>query len=220
MCGRMATLLPIEAMAKLFAALPANDLPFSPNYNICPTDDLSVVVSEQGRRLVSMRWGFVPHWYKTVNAGSLLINARAETLAERPAFREACRVRRCLIPATGFYEWAKTAEGVRLPWFFERRDQTPVVFAGIWQSWDKGGAPVRSCEIVTTAANEAIKGIHHRMPLVLPPQDWALWLGEAGTGAATLMRPGPNDALQFHRVGTEVNSNRASGPELIEPFEG
>lgn len=218
MCGRMATLLPIEAMAKMFAALPANDLPFSPNYNICPTDNLSVVVSDEGRRLVSMRWGFVPQWYKTVNDGPLLINARAESVAEKPAFREASRSRRCLIPATGFYEWSKGKDDARLPWYFERSDHTPVVFAGIWQRWDKGGTPLTSCAIITTAANETISGIHHRMPVVLAPQDWALWLGEAGKGAAALMRPAPNDALQFHRVSPEVNSNRASGPQLIEPI--
>lgn len=219
MCGRLATLLPVEAMAQMFAALPANDLPFSPNFNICPTDNLSVVVNDEGRRLVSMRWGFIPQWYKTISDGPLLINARAESVAEKPAFREACRTRRCLIPATGFYEWAKTADDVRLPWYFERKDQTPVVFAGIWQRWDKGDAPLASCAIVTTGANEAISGIHHRMPVVLSPQDWALWLGEAGKGAATLMRAAPNDALKFHRVSPEVNSNRASGPQLIEPIE-
>lgn len=219
MCGRLATLLPVEAMAQMFAALPANDLPFSPNFNICPTENLSVVVNDEGRRLVSMRWGFIPQWYKTISDGPLLINARAESVAEKPAFREACRTRRCLIPATGFYEWAKTADDVRLPWYFERKDQTPVVFAGIWQRWDKGDAPLASCAIVTTGANEAISGIHHRMPVVLSPQDWALWLGEAGKGAATLMRAAPNDALKFHRVSPEVNSNRASGPLLIEPIE-
>lgn len=219
MCGRLATLLPVEAMAQMFAALPANDLPFSPNFNICPTDNLSVVVNDEGRRLVSMRWGFIPQWYKTISDGPLLTNARAESVAEKPAFREACRTRRCLIPATGFYEWAKTADDVRLPWYFERKDQTPVVFAGIWQRWDKGDAPLASCAIVTTGANEAISGIHHRMPVVLSPQDWALWLGEAGKGAATLMRAAPNDALKFHRVSPEVNSNRASGPQLIEPIE-
>ena len=219
MCGRLATLLPVEAMAQMFAALPANDLPFSPNYNICPTDNLSVVVSDEGRRLISMRWGFVPQWYKTISDGPLLINARAESVAEKPAFREACRTRRCLIPATGFYEWTKTDDDARLPWYFERSDQTPVVFAGIWQRWDKGDAPLTSCAIVTTAANEAISGIHHRMPVVLAPQDWALWLGEAGKGAAPLMRPAPNETLQFQRVSPEVNSNRASGPQLIEPIE-
>lgn len=219
MCGRLATLLPVEAMAQMFAALPANNLPFSPNYNICPTDDLSVVVSDAGRRLVAMRWGLVPQWYKTLNDGPLLINARADTLAEKPAFREACRTRRCLIPATGFYEWAKGGNDARLPWYFERSDAAPVVFAGIWQSWDMGDVPLNSCAIVTTAANGPMSSVHHRMPVIIEPADWPLWLGEAGTGAATLMQPAPDDTLRFHRVSTEVNSSRAGGPDLIEPIE-
>jgi len=219
MCGRFAMLTPVDQLARMFAALPSNDLPFSPNYNICPTDDVSVVVSDQGRRLVSMRWGFVPQWYKTPGDGPLLINARAETLAEKPAFREACRTRRCLIPATGFYEWTKTPEGARLPWYFKRSDHTTVVFAGIWQRWKMGDVSLTSCAIVTTQANTAISQIHHRMPVVLSPQDWALWLGESGQGAASLMRPTPNEALQFHRVSPQVNSNRASGPQLIEPLK-
>lgn len=217
MCGRFTMLMPVDQVARMFAALPSNDLPFSPNYNICPTNDLAVVIGGEGRRLVSMRWGFVPQWYKTVSDGPLLINARAETVAEKPAFREACRTRRCLIPATGFYEWAKGKDDARLPWYFTRTDSEPVVFAGIWQQWDRGDAPVSSCAIVTTAASEAVSEIHHRMPVVLAPQDWALWLGEAGKGAAALMRPAADGALQFHRVGTQVNSNRASGPELIKP---
>lgn len=222
MCGRFAMLMLLDELARMFAALPANDLPFSPNYNICPTDNMSVVVSDAGRRLILMRWGFVPHWYKTVNDGPLLINARAETLAEKPAFGEACRQRRCLIPATGFYEWSKTNDGARLPWYIQRTDGQPVVFAGIWQRWDtgdKGDAPLTTCAIVTTDASGPMSGIHHRMPVILTPDNWALWLGEEGKGAATLMHPAPNDALQFHRVGMQVNSNRATGPELIEPIK-
>lgn len=219
MCGRFAMLMLLDELARMFAALPANDLPFSPNYNICPTDNVSVVVSGEGRRLISMRWGFVPQWYKTVNDGPLLINARAETLAEKPAFGEACRTRRCLIPATGFYEWSKNSDGARLPWYIQRTDSQPVVFAGVWQRWDNGDAPLTTCAIVTTDANGPMSGIHHRMPVVLTPDNWGLWLGEAGRGAATLMRPASNDALQFHRVGTEVSSSRAKGSQLIEPLK-
>lgn len=219
MCGRLSTVLPVGAMAQLFAALPANNLPFSPNYNICPTDDLPVVVNDEGRRLVAMRWGFVPQWYKTLNDGPLLINARANTLAEKPAFREACRTRRCLIPATGFYEWAKGADDARLPWYFERADKTPVVFAGIWQSWDRGDAALMSCAIVTTEANGPVSSVHHRMPVIVEPADWSLWLGETGKRAAGLMQPAPDDTLKFHRVGPEVNSNRAVGPDLIKPIK-
>jgi putative SOS response-associated peptidase YedK len=217
MCGRFSLLMPVDAMAQMFAALPANNLPVTPNYNICPTNNVSTVVSGEGRRLVSMRWGFVPQWYKTPTDGPLLINARAETLAEKPAFRDACRSRRCLIPATGFYEWSKGEGGAHLPWYIYREDGTPVVFAGIWQRWDKGDAPLDTCAIVTTGANGDMSGVHHRMPVILPQDQWGLWLGEEGKGAATLMQPAPDGVLRKHRVGVAVNSNKAQGPELIEP---
>ncbi len=122
MCGRFAITLPPDAMAQLFAAIPANDLPEVPNYNVCPTNQVHVVrFGDAARRLVSMRWGFIPHWYKTPNDGPLLINARAETIAEKPAFRTAARERRCLIPASGFYEWTKDEGGNRLPWYIQAR---------------------------------------------------------------------------------------------------
>ncbi|WP_421905329.1 SOS response-associated peptidase [Mameliella sp.] len=218
MCGRFAVTLPPDAMAQLFDAVPANELPEVPNYNICPTNDIHVVMEEAGRRLVSMRWGFLPHWYKVPNGGPLLINARAETIAEKPAFKAACRERRCLIPCTGFYEWTKDAEGNRLPWYIHPSGEGPLVFAGVWQDWERDGLAYRTCAIVTCGANTAMSKIHHRMPVVLDPQDWAKWLGEEGHGAATLMRPAPEDALEFYRVDPAVNSNRASGPELIEPI--
>ena len=220
MCGRFATLLPQDAMAQLFDATPANDLPREPNYNVCPTNTIAVATSEEGtRRLQPMRWGFLPHWYKTETGGPLLINARAETIAEKPAFKSAARTRRCLIPAAGFYEWTKDAEGNRLPWYIHATDGSPLVFAGIWQDWEREGRAHRSCAIVTCAASPRMSQIHHRQPVTLRPDDFALWLGEAGHGAARLMVPAPDEALTFHRVGTEVNSNRASGAHLIEPLD-
>lgn len=220
MCGRFAITLPNDAMAQLFAAQPSNNLPAVPNYNVCPTNQVHVVRSgEMGRQLSPMRWGFLPHWYKAENAGPLLINARAETLAEKPAFRAACRERRCLLVATGFYEWTKSPQGTRLPWYIHRRDGSPIAFAGVWQDWGPEESRQSTCAIVTTEANTHMSKIHHRMPLVLEPGDWALWLGEKGKGAARLMQPGQEEVLNFHRVDTEVNSNRASGPTLIEPFE-
>ncbi|MEC3862466.1 SOS response-associated peptidase [Mesobacterium sp. TK19101] len=220
MCGRFAVTLPPDAMAQMFAAQPANDLPSVPNYNVCPTNDVHAVLTADGqRRLTALRWGFLPHWYKAPNGGPLLINARAETIAEKPAFRVACRERRCLIPATGFYEWTKDADGNRLPWYIHSRDGSPLVFAGVWQDWAQGDLSFRTCAIVTTAANEPMQAIHHRMPVILRPDDWALWLGEAGHGAATLMHAPADDMLTFHRVAPRVNSNRAAGPDLNEPFE-
>lgn len=220
MCGRMAVTLPHDAMAQVFDAAPANDLPEVPNYNVCPTTQIATVTSDAGtRHLRPMRWGFVPHWYKSVNDGPLLINARAETIAEKPAFRTACRERRCLVPASGFYEWTRLEDGTKLPWYITRRDGAPLAFAGIWQDWERDGEALTTCAIVTTGANEAMSEIHHRIPVVLEQEDWPLWLGEAGKGAATLMQTPAEDVLAFHRVSRAVNSNRASGPELIEPID-
>jgi putative SOS response-associated peptidase YedK len=217
MCGRFAITLPSDAMAQLFAAAPANDLPDVPNFNVCPTTQVHVVTSQEGQRsLGAMRWGFIPSWYKKPTDGPLLINARSETIAQKPAFRDACRARRCVVLASGFYEWTKDGEGGRDPWYITRTDGAPLILASVWQSWDKGDAPVRTCAMVTTGANVAMSAIHHRMPVVLDPGDVGLWLGEQGKGAATLMRAAPEDTLRWHRVSRAVNSNRAQGPGLIE----
>lgn len=219
MCGRFAITLPTDAMAQLFAARPANDLPPVPNFNVCPTNQVHVVCgSETGRQLVPMRWGFLPHWYKSPTDGPLLINARAETIAEKPAFRTACRERRCLVIASGFYEWTKDADGNRLPWYFRRADEAPIALAAIWQSWGKDD-PAPTCAVVTTGANARVSAVHHRMPLIVEQSDWPLWLGEEGKGAARLMQPAAEEVLEFWRVDRAVNSNRAKGPELIEPLE-
>jgi len=178
MCGRFAITLPTDAMAQLFAAQPANTLPDVPNFNVCPTTQVHVVRSgETGRNLVAMRWGFLPHWYKTETDGPLLINARGETITQKPAFRAAALGRRCLIIATGFYEWTKDDAGNRMPWYIRRCDSAPLAFAGIWQNWgaDTGRA---TCAIVTTPANADLSAIHHRMPLIVETRDWPLWLGE------------------------------------------
>ncbi|SLN42180.1 SOS response-associated peptidase [Pseudooctadecabacter jejudonensis] len=213
----MAITLPHDAMAQVFDAAPANDLPQVPNYNVCPTVQVAAVMAgDGGRRYQSVRWGFVPHWYKAPNGGPLLINARAETIAEKPAFKAACRERRCIIPAAGFYEWTRLEDGTKLPWYIQRQDGAPLAFAAIWQDWGDLGA---TAAIVTTAANAAMAEIHHRIPVILEPADWPLWLGEDGTGAARLMQATGEDTLLFHRVSRAVNSNRASGPELIEPYE-
>ncbi len=220
MCGRFAITLPDDAMARAFAAQPANDLPAGPRYNICPTQAVPSVISRDGaRHLGPMRWGFLPHWYKHESDGPLLINARAETIASKPAFREAARARRCIIPASGFYEWTKDASGNRLPWYIYPAEGEILAFAGVWQVWEREGQRHVTCAIVTCAANERMATIHHRMPVVLAPADWALWLGEEGHGAARLMQPAPEHWLALHRVHPQVNSNRAQGAELIEPLE-
>ncbi len=217
MCGRFTLTHPTEALARLFEAVPANDLPEPPRYNICPTQPVAAVISQAGtRRLASLRWGFLPHWYDRPAGGPLLINARAESIARRPAFREAARARRCLIPATGFYEWTEE-NGERQPWYIHAAGGEPLAMAGVWQVWDRDDTRLVTCAVVTCAANTTLARLHHRMPVFVAPEDHALWLGEAGHGAATLMRPAPEGLLAVHRVGRAVNSNRAEGPDLISP---
>ena len=219
MCGRFAITLPDESMAQLFDATLANDLPDIPNYNVCPTTQIHVVTGGDTRHLLPMRWGFIPVWYKKPNGGPLLINARSETIAEKPAFKKAVRETRCLIPCSGFYEWTRLEDGTKLPWYIYRRDGEPMVFAAVWREWEADGDVIRTCAMVTTAATGPMAEIHHRTPVILEPENWALWLGEEGHGAATLMQAPADDVINFHRVDPAVNSNRASGPELIEDIE-
>ncbi|MDT2078747.1 MAG: DUF159 family protein [Planktomarina sp.] len=217
MCGRLAISLPKEAMTELFQATPANDLPQTPNYNVCPTDNIHTVTSDQGtRHLRAMRWGFVPSWYATLAGGPLLINARSETITEKPAFRDACQSRRCLIPADGFYEWARNAGEKPIPYRVLKSDEQPMAMAGIWQNCEIDGSIIATCAIVTTGANKTMGKIHHRLPVIIGPEDWPLWLGEAGKGAANLMQPVAEYVLDLQRVSTAVNSSRASGPKLWE----
>lgn len=219
MCGRFVITAPDEAIARLFDARPANDLPEGPRYNVCPTQPVATIRTEgESRLLAPMRWGFLPHWYKSPTDGPLLINARSETISEKPAFRAACRERRCIIPATGFYEWTKDEEGKRLPWYITRSDGALLAFAAVWQDWQRDDTSHRTCAIVTTQAAEDIGEIHHRCPVILEPRDWAKWLGEEGHGAATLMRAPEVGTLQWHRVDPKVNSNRAQGEDLITPI--
>ncbi|MCW1917232.1 SOS response-associated peptidase [Rhodobacter sp. KR11] len=214
MCGRLTLTHPTEALAALFSATPGNDLPQVPNYNLCPTQDVPVVTSDAGRRLRAMRWGLVPSWYKTPTDGPLIINARSDTVAEKPAFREAIRQRRCILLASGFYEWSAGEGRERLPWHITRADGAPLALGALWTP----SGDMATVAVVTLGAGPNLIPIHDREPLVLDPADWPLWLGEAGHGAARLMQVTAPGVLVSHRVDKAVNSNRASGPELIEPI--
>ena len=219
MCGRFTITHPNAALAALFDAVPGNDLPDSPRFNICPTDAVAVVTEDAAaapvkRRLRAMRWGLVPAWYQAVNDGPLIINARSDGVARKPAFREAVRQRRCILPAAGFYEWSAGPNGARLPWYITRADGAPMAFGALWSRWGE----IDTCAMVTVAGGANMVGIHDREPVILAPEDWPLWLGEAGHGAAALMRATAAGVLRGHRVGVAVNSNRAAGPQLIEPI--
>ena len=190
-----------------------------PRYNICPTQPIATLRSIEGEHVLgAMRWGFLPHWYKTPTDGPLIINARREGMAEKPAFRRACRETRCLIPATGFYEWRASDPKPKTPFYFNAPDAPLFTFAGIWQRWQaEGHEPVDTCAIVTCLANDALSSIHHRMPVIIQPQDRGLWLGEEGKGAALLMKAAPEKFFEFHAVDRAVSSNRSEGPQLVQP---
>ncbi len=189
-----------------------------PRYNIAPTQQISTIIFDGKRTLDGFRWGLVPRWAKDVSVGSKLINARAETLTERPAFRPALQRRRCLIPADGFYEWLKKSDNPG-PRRFELPEKGTFAFAGLWESWfDPSGENLRSCTIITTAANDSVRGVHDRMPAILRPADESYWLDPDSNVAdlSELLLPNPSLVLTATPVTTRLNYAGYDGPELLE----
>lgn len=216
MCGRFAFYSPAEAAAALFEC----DAPFEtePRYNVAPTQPVAVVrrAKSGGRELVMLRWGLVPFWAKDPSIGNRMINARAETVAEKPAYKYAFEKRRCLVLADGFYEWRKEAGG-KTPYFISLASGEPFAFAGLWENWtDKAtGETLQSVAIVTTAASDFLRDLHDRMPVSLEPATATTWLeGEPGLLEAVTAAP-----LQFRAwpVERKVNNARTEGPELVLP---
>ena len=217
MCGRYSLTTPVEGIRRLFdfAALP--NLPA--RYNIAPTQPAPVVRrGGDGRReLALLRWGLVPSWAKDASIGSRLINARAETVADKPAFRAAFKSRRCLVVADGFYEWRKLGDG-KQPYRITLADGGPFAFAGLWERWaPAAGEAIESFAIVTTDANPRLRPIHDRMPVILDPAGHETWL-DGGPAALTLLRPFPGDALAVHAVDRRVNNPRHDDPACIAPL--
>lgn len=234
MCGRFVSAAPPDELARYFGAEPV-DRELEANFNVAPTSEIYVVRAAEGhRQLSTLRWGLIPFWAKDAKIGAKMINARAESVLDKPAFRNAIRRHRCLIPADGFYEWAKVAgHKTKQPYYVTRPDGEPLVFAGLWERWrppasghpdrtgDKQqGEPVETCTIITCGANHTMSAIHDRMPVVLPPSAWDEWLGaEADEPAADLARllvPAPDDLITLRVVTTAVNRVTNNGPELLE----
>ena len=219
MCGRYAAILPATSIAALFQTEgPAPN--WAGTWNMAPSRDAPVIrvhPETAKRRLDLVRWGLVPHWTKDLKTTRQPINARGETIAATPMFRDAFARRRCLIPADAFYEWETTPNG-KLPWAIARADAGCLAFAGLWEGWrGPDGTVIRSFTIVTTAANATLRALHERMPVVLEEPDWPLWLGETNGDPQSLIRP--SDAgFQVWRVGQEVNNARNDGPNLLVPI--
>ena len=165
------------------------DLDYRPRYNIAPSQKVLTVTNEEDINTKFMRWGLIPSWAKDPKIGNRMINARCETVAEKPSFQAAFRRRRCLVPATGFYEWQKTGGREKQPWHIHRPDDSPLAFAGIWERWEADdGSALETCAIITTAANSRMDPIHHRMPVILAPDDYGTWTGGDAEGARGLCR--------------------------------
>ena len=225
MCGRYAFLLPPEAMAQLFKVL--NEVaPYPPRYNIAPTQPVITVLERQGQRTAELfRWGFVPGWVKDPRDWPLLINARSETMAEKPAFRDALRNTRCIIPATGYFEWMKGADGERRPYYITSGETETMAFAGLYSTWaGPNGEEVDTVCIVTVDPNEEISNIYDRMPAILRNEaELDAWLNTRDVDVAealSLARPMPDGSMRFHPVGRTIGNANSEGPELIAAFEG
>jgi putative SOS response-associated peptidase YedK len=222
MCGRYSMTLPLEAVRQWFPFRGAPNL--APRYNVAPTQEVPILIVRDGKTEVVMaRWGLVPSWAKEIGVKPL-INARAETVAERPAFRAAFRARRCLVPTDGFYEWQASEKGPKQPYRIRRPDGGLFAMAGIYEVWQppEGGAPLISFAVLTTDANKTLAPIHTRMPVILDDADRELWL-TAGEGDMAklhaLLRPAPDDALEAYPISTRVNRVANDDAEIWEPSE-
>ena len=233
MCGRFVSATPPADLAAYFdAEVPETAL--EPAYNVAPTNDVYVVLSDgRARHVTPMHWGLVPRWAKDPSIGNKMINARAETLATKNAFKSAFTKRRCLIPADGFYEW-KVVPGQKRkqPMYIHAAAGEPLAFAGLWEVWKdpnpteaeraEGGGVLRSCTIITGQPNDKVEPIHDRMPVMLPREAWSEWLDPAVGDLDLLGRllvPAPSSLLDIHAVSTEVNNVRNKGAQLLDPVE-
>jgi putative SOS response-associated peptidase YedK len=217
MCGRFTLYTPLGEIVSRFAVevVPAE---LRPRYNLAPTQDIAVITVNSPRTLRQMRWGLVPSWAKDLSIGSKMINARAETLLEKPSFRTAVRRRRCLIPAEGFYEWKQTG-GRKQPMYIHLKSGAPFAFAGLWEEWrSPEGEVIRSCSIVTVEPNELMATIHNRMPSILQNEvEEAIWLEGGVEEAMSLLRPYPSEAMEAYPISTRVNSPAVDIPACILP---
>jgi putative SOS response-associated peptidase YedK len=214
-CGRYAVVSDLDDVGRLFAVddleVTAGELP--PNPNVAPTETVPAVLEHHHRRrLVGLRWGLIPSWATDRRIANRLINARSETVLQRPAFRAALRYRRCLLPADGYYEWWREADGSRTPYLLAPPDRSGIALAGLWENWqDPQGERVSTCTILTTSAAPGLAWLHDRMPVVLAPDAWDEWLDRDNQDLAALrhlLQPAPDGLLRTTRAPVEVNDPR------------
>lgn len=223
MCGRFTRK---ENFKQLAETLGLSHLPpLESRYNIAPSQLIACVrthLASQEKECIQLKWGLVPSWAKDSSIGNKLINARAETAADKPSFRRAFKQRRCVILADGFYEWKREGK-VKQPYYIHLKDHRPFVFAGLWEHWEQGEeTPIDSCAMLTTAANTLMEPIHNRMPVILPPEHYRVWLDPAMDKAkplTDLLKPYPAEDMAAYPVSTLVNNPRQEGVRCIQPLE-
>ncbi len=222
MCGRFTLSTPAQTLQKLFDLPEVREL--TPRYNIAPSEMLATVRLPEGkpsRELALLRWGLIPPWADDPDVGNRMINARAETVATSPAFRGAFRRRRCLVPADGFYEWQRQGRQ-KQPFYLHMRDGSPFAFAGLWEHW-KGpeGQVIESCTLITTEPSDLVRPVHNRMPVILAPDDYALWLDpgvQDVEALKALLRPYPPVQMEAYPVSQMVNSPANDDPACVVPL--
>ena len=229
-CGRYAALRDATEIAEFFGAeqLPTTDAessrsPRVPNYNVTPTSEVFIVMSEDGVRAVDCaHWGLIPSWSSDASRSSRMINARSETVATKPAFRAAFKRRRCLVPADGYYEWQARDGRSKQPYFIHRGDEAMVAFAGLYEDWDGPRGRVRSCTVLTQDSHGPLASIHDRMPVLVSAQDWASWLDpqfdEPSSLLTSLVSDGEAALLRAYPVSTAVNKPGNNGAQLLDPL--
>jgi putative SOS response-associated peptidase YedK len=229
MCGRFVSASDPEQIAAYFDTAPP-ETELGPSFNVAPTTDVYAIVEgpDGTRQLQVFHWGLIPVWAKDVKIGQKMINARAETLASKGAYKADFRKHRCLIPMDGFYEWHKVADRkTKQPYFVHRMDGEPLAVAGLWSMWrDKAAGPdapwLHSCTVVTTEANDTMAKIHDRMPVILPASAWPTWLDADNDDIEALQKlltPAPNELLTMHPISTDVNKVSNNGAHLIDPTD-
>ncbi len=222
MCGRFTQTAKPKEIEKEFAVKIAPDVLFKPRYNIAPTQIIPAVLESDGERIIEgLRWGLIPSWAKDESIGNKLINARAETLAEKPSFKNAFRSHRCIIPASGFYEWQKTAKGAKQPFYFHLKDKGVFGFAGLYEQWldRETGEQIETCTIITTEANKVLEPIHDRMPVILKPESYEQWLDAKEKDINKLQKllaPYAAAEMDSYKVSKSVNIPDNDSPELIK----
>ncbi len=219
MCGRYSLTKPIKTLKEHFQAI-AVALEHDKHYNIAPSQRVPVILAgAQGREIHALRWGLIPSWAKDPDMGNRLINARAETVHEKPSFRSSFRKRRCLVPADGFYEWQVRDQG-KFPQYIRMRTGGLFAFAGLWSEWDSGQETLRTFTIITTTANRELESIHHRMPVILLPEQYDGWMDPETSSdpLKNILRPLGEGLLDHYEISKTVNSPKNDGEDCIQPL--